>query len=100
MATIKINFVKQLDGYTFSLLPSMRDYIKKTFPDSHPANNIFIGYDIKSDFEIFVGKLENYIFPVLLGKDNQNDLKKIDEIEYVNSQTGEKYNVNPSSVYS
>lgn len=77
-----------MDGYSFSITPSIRDFIKKLFPDSHPANNIYVGYDIKSDFEINVDKLENYIYPALLGVDNENDLKKLDKIEFIDTQTG------------
>jgi hypothetical protein len=88
MNAIKINVNKQMDGYTFSILPSVRDFIKKLFPNAHPANSISVGYDIKSDFAIYLGKLENHIFPVLLGVDDKDDLKKIDEIQFVDTQNG------------
>ncbi|MEJ7683927.1 MAG: hypothetical protein WKG06_39935 [Segetibacter sp.] len=96
MDVIRINVNKQLDGYTFSTTPFIRELIKKLFPDSHPANNIFIAYDTKSDFELYVGNLENYIFPVLLGIDNKMDLEKIKQIEYVDTQTGKTHKVTPS----
>jgi len=76
-----------MDGYSFSITPSIRDFIKKLFPNAHPANNIFVGYDTKSDFEIYAGKLENYIYPALL-VDNENDLKKLHEIQFIDIQTG------------
>jgi len=88
MTSLKINVNKQLDGYSFSIAPSVREFIKKLFPNAHPANNIFVAYDTKSDFDLYYRKLENYIFPALLGFDNHNDLKKIDEIEFVDTQTG------------
>jgi hypothetical protein len=88
MDTIKINVNKQMDGYSFSTTPSIRDFIKKRFPNSYPANNIFVGYDIKSDFEIYVGKLEKHIYPALLGVDNKNDLNQFDEIQFMDTQTG------------
>jgi len=88
MTSLKIQVNKQLDGYSFSIAPSVREFIKKLFPNAHPANNIFVAYDTKSDFDLYYGKLENYIFPALLGIDNDNDLKKIDEIEFVDTQTG------------
>jgi hypothetical protein len=88
MTAIKINVNKQMDGYSFSITPSIRDFIKQLFPNAHPANNIFVGYDTKSDFEIYVGKLENYIYPALLGVDNNSDLKKLDEILFIDTQTG------------
>jgi hypothetical protein len=88
MNSLKISVNKQLDGYSFSIAPSIREFIKKEFPNAYPANNIFVAYDTKSDFGLYYEKLENYIFPALLGIDNENDLKKIDEIEFVDSQTG------------
>ena len=78
-----------MDGYTFSITPSIRQMIKSWFPNSHPANNIFVAYDTKSDFEIYYGKLETYIYPALLGIDNQNELqKKVNEIQFIDTQTG------------
>lgn len=90
METIKINVNKQMDGYTFSIVPSIRHLIKSWFPNAHPANNIFVAYDTKSDFELFYGRLENYIYPALLGVDNQSDLKeKVDEIQFIDTKTGQ-----------
>jgi hypothetical protein len=89
MEAIEINVNKQMDGYTFSLAPSLRQLIKSWFPGSHPANNIFVAYDIKSDFEVYGRKLETYIFPALLGVEDQNDLnKKINEILFIDTHTG------------
>jgi len=88
MNAIRINVNKQMDGYSFSITPSIRDFIRKMFPNSHPANNIFVGYDTKSDFEIYVGQLENHIYPALLGVDNKNDLNKLDEIQFIDTHTG------------
>jgi hypothetical protein len=89
MNEIKINVNKQMDGYTFSTTPSIREFIKKLFPNARPANNIFVGYDTKSDFEIYIGKLESYIYPALLGIDNSSDLRKVDEIQFIDTQTGD-----------
>ena len=88
MNAIKINVNKQMDGYTFSITPSIRELIKKIFPNAHPANNIFVGYDIKSDFEIYSGKLESHIYPALLGVDNEEDLNQFNEIQFIDTQTG------------
>lgn len=89
MEAIKINVNKQIDGYTFSIGPSLRQLIKSWFPNAHPANNIFVSYDTKSDFEVYYNKLENYIYPALLGVENQSELnKKVDEIQFVDTQTG------------
>lgn len=66
METVNIYVNKQMDGYSFSLLPSSREQIRTLYPDAIPANGIFVAYDIKSDFESSIGKLENYIYPALL----------------------------------
>jgi len=89
METIKINVNKQMDGYSFSVTPSVRKLIKSLSPNSHPANGIFVAYDTKSDFEHYVGKLENYIYPALLGIDNQDELKKaVNKVLFIDTQTG------------
>lgn len=88
METIKINVNKQMDGYSFSITPTIRDFIKKIFPNAHPANNIFVGYDTKSDFEIYAGNLESHIYPALLGVANENDLHQFGEIQFIDTQTG------------
>ena len=89
MEAIKISVNKQMDGYTFSITPSIRQMIKTWFPNSHPANNIFVAYDTKSDFEVYYGKLEAYIYPALLGVDSQNELRKrVNEIQFIDTQTG------------
>lgn len=43
----------------------------------------------KAILDLYYGKLENSIFPALLGIDDDEDhLRKIDEIEFVETQTG------------
>jgi hypothetical protein len=89
MEAIRISVNKQMDGYSFSIAPSIRQLIKSWFPNSHPANNIFVAYDTKSNFELYYNKLESYIYPALLGVDNQSDLmEKIEEVQFVDNQTG------------
>ena len=89
MDIIEIRVNRQMDGYTFSILPSVRQLIKSWFPDAHPANNIFVGYDTKSDFELYYWKLESYIYPALLGIDDKSALKgKVEEIRFIDTQTG------------
>jgi hypothetical protein len=89
MEAIKINVNKQLDGFNFSIAPSIREMIRRLFPNARPANNIFVRYDIKSDFENNYSKIEAFIYPALLGVENQSDLKqKFKEILFVDPQTG------------
>jgi len=90
METIKINVNKQMDGYTFTIAPSIRQLIKSWSQNFHPANIIFVAYDTKSDFESYYGKLERSIYPALLGVDSQSDLiEKVNEIQFIDMQTGE-----------
>lgn len=78
-----------MDGYTFSITPSLRQMIIHWFPNSHPANRIFVAYDTNSNFEGYYGKLESYIYPALLGIENQTDMKThIKEIQFIDTQTG------------
>lgn len=96
MNAIRINVNRQMDGYSFSISPSIRDFIKKQFPNAHPANNIFVGYDIESDFDAYAGKLETHIYPALLGVDNEYDLDLLGEIQFIDIQTGKVlFNVKP-----
>ncbi|AEI48304.1 MULTISPECIES: hypothetical protein [Runella] len=85
METIKVNVNKTMDGYTFSILPSLRDLIKRTVPGAMPVNSIFVSYDVKSNFEAYFGNLQKHILPALLGMDyeqvqNQN-------IQFIDTQT-------------
>jgi len=85
MEVIEIRVSKQMDGYTFWILPSVRKLIKSWSPNFRPANTIFVSYDIKSDFEFNYG-----IYPALLGIDNQSDLiGRVNEVKFVNTKTGE-----------
>lgn len=89
MEAIKINVNKQLDGFNFSIAPSIRELIRALFPNARPANNIFVGYDITSDFESNYSKIEPFIYPALLGVEKQSELKKkFKEITFVDTQTG------------
>ena len=89
MEAIKINVNKQLDGFNFSIAPSIRELIRSLFPNARPANNIFVRYDTKSDFENNYSQIEAFIYPALLGIENQADLKqKVKEILFVDTQTG------------
>ena len=84
MESIEIRVSKQMDGYTFCILPSVRRLIKSWSPNFHPANTIFVSYDTKSDFEYNYG-----IYTALLGINSQSDLiDKVDEIQFIESKTG------------
>jgi len=90
MEAIRINVNKDMEGYTFSIGPTIRNRIKSWSPNFRPANHISVNYDIKSDFEVYSDKLESWIYPVLLGIDDKKDLKdKVNEIHFINPLTGE-----------
>ena len=90
MDAIKINVNKQLDGFNFSIAPPIRDLIRSLFPNASPATNVFVRYDIKSGFENNYNKLESFIYPALLGIENDAELRqKINEILFVDTQTGD-----------
>lgn len=88
MDAIKIGVNKNMDGYVFSLAPAIRDSIKKSFPHAQPANTIFVAYDMRSDFQHYIGGLEQHIHYILLGIGDKKDLQKIKEIEYFDMMTG------------
>jgi len=83
MESVKINVNKSIDGYTFSMTPSTRSEIKSEFPDAMPANSIFVAYDTKSDFQLYVGNLESYIFPALVGLSIEKLKKKIKSVVFI-----------------
>jgi len=75
--TIDVN--RQPDGYTFVLGLSEKRNLKVVIPNATPASRLYIDYDTKEDFATLYGKLEHYIFPALLGiEEDQIDL--IDKI--------------------
>jgi hypothetical protein len=97
MDSIKIGVYKEMDGYNFSIGPSIRDLIRKTFPNAFPANNVFVGYDTKSGFEKNFENIESYVYKALLGIRSDSDFEKIDSIEFVDSVTGKTMlKLNPS----
>jgi hypothetical protein len=73
-----------MDGYTFAILPSVRQLVKSWSPNFKPANAIFVAYDLQSEYKYNYG-----IYTALLGIESQNDLiDKVDEIQFVESKTG------------
>jgi hypothetical protein len=91
MDRIKIYVNRQLDGYTFSLTPSMRNIVKRMFPDANPANNIFVAYETQSDVKSFGVRLKNLILPGLLGTEN---IKTNIKISFVDTKTGKEFSGN------
>lgn len=85
METIKVNVNKTMDGLTFSLLPSLRDLIRKNVPGAMPVNSIFVSYDVKSNFDAYFENLQKHILPALLGMDSEQI--KNQNVEFIDTQT-------------
>lgn len=88
MNTIQVGVTPQMDGFTFSLMPSARMHIKRLLPHARPVNTIFVAYDTKSDFELYLSTLEKWILPALLGIGKSEDLSKIPTVEFIDTLTG------------
>jgi len=86
---VKILVNKQLDGYNFCMLPSDRTVVKNMFPDSYPATNIFVSYDTTSNFDKNYSNLEFSIYPALLGITDKNKLRELENIQFVETQSGQ-----------
>ena len=88
MENLKIYVNQSVDGYAFTLLPSQIKVVKKLFGDSaHPAKQILVDYDLKSGFEKYYRKLEKFILPALIGLENEEDLKKITGVDFIDPYT-------------
>lgn len=84
--TINIDVVRQLDGLNFSLSPSSLKKLKSIFPDAAPINSIFVNSDNYVDFKEYIGRIEDHLFPILLGISNDKTLKKRAKIRFVNPE--------------
>lgn len=90
MESIKIYVSKNMEGYSFRILPSTRKLIKDLIQNSKPAVGIYISYEIKSDFESFYPNIENQIYPALLGIKEQSDLLgKFNSIEFIDTSNNQ-----------
>jgi hypothetical protein len=82
MEKIRINYGVQGNGMTFEL--NINDYkeIKQLYPNAQPAKSIFVQYDMRSNFAEYHPQLEKYVYPALVGFANDEDFKKIKQIEF------------------
>lgn len=83
MEKLRIYYGVQGNGITFELLLSAQRTIKEMFPDAQLPKSIFVCYDWRQDFANHHANLEKYIFPALLGLTNDQDLKKIKQVEFI-----------------
>lgn len=83
MKDLKIYVQRDLDGFTFSLPMEEREYLIKEF-NAEPSKGIYISYDTKVSFEDIHGKVENHIYPMLLGV-KEEDIKNIGNIVFMDT---------------
>ena len=83
MEKIQIYYGVQGDGMTFLLEWDDSIALKAKFPDAQPPKSIFVTYDWRLDFANYHANLEKYIFPALMGLQNDEDLKQFKTIEFV-----------------
>ena len=83
MEKVIIHYGIQGNGMRFNLTIKSYDEIKATFPDAQPAKGLFVEYDFRTNFAEYHPHLENYVFPALVGLANQEDLKKIKQVDFV-----------------
>ena len=57
--------------------------LKTAFPNAQPAKGVFVEYDIHSDFEHYRPQLEKYVYSALFGFKEDNDIKKIELIQFI-----------------
>ncbi|TAE18665.1 MAG: hypothetical protein EAZ95_03660 [Bacteroidetes bacterium] len=57
MKPITVRIASQMDGYTFSILPTDQKRVMATLPNAFPANRIFVAYHILSDFAPYFARL-------------------------------------------
>ena len=88
MNSIRIHVNINAGGFVFSTTPSIREAIVKLFPYALPANTISVNYDYESGFEANYNSIRHFVYPALLGIRDENELKKIDEVVFVNLLTG------------
>ena len=75
------------DGYTFSLPAKSKELILSKFPNSRPVRNIFVGYEVKSDFETLHGKIQSYIIPALTDLTAAN-IEQLGGLKLIDAATG------------
>ena len=83
MEKLQIHYGVQGDGMTFLLRWNDPVPFKEKFPNAQPPKSIFVTYDWRTDFANYHANLEKYIFPALMGFQNDEDLKQFKTIEFV-----------------
>ena len=80
MKPITVRTASQMDGYTFSILPTDQKKMTDTLPTAFPASRIFVAYHILSDFAPYFARLKSHILPALFSLENKEDLAKLEDI--------------------
>ncbi len=64
----KNNVNKQMDGYSFSISPSIREIINRHIPNAHPVNNIFVVMMQKVNLKYIIANYISLPYQVLTAK--------------------------------
>jgi hypothetical protein len=88
MTAIQINVSRNFDGITYSLLPSIREMIRKLYPKSHPASRVFVAYDKDIDLQHTLNEPLNHIYPTLIGVPDKGLALNLQAVEFEDSDTG------------
>ncbi|MEK7253423.1 MAG: hypothetical protein AAB316_01655 [Bacteroidota bacterium] len=83
MDTVQINVTRQMDGLNFYLDPLENRAIIREFPQSHPLPGIFIAVERKENPDFIYDRVAKFILPVLVGIENEKDLKKIRQLKFI-----------------
>lgn len=87
MDKVQIKVTKQMDGYNFGLDPLEKRAIFNEFPKAKPLAPIFVAFDRNGNIEFLFERVSRFIFPALIGIDEQNELQKIKQLEFVEAAT-------------
>ncbi|MDX1912208.1 MAG: hypothetical protein SFV22_12005 [Saprospiraceae bacterium] len=83
MDNLIVTVNRQIDGYNFSLMPIVLKAISALYPGARPIKHIFIGYDIKSNFEEMYGNVGEHLLPFLTGVSMEELSKKIKTVTFM-----------------
>ncbi len=82
-----INVNKQMGGYTFGLIPESKWAIEEVYGVT-TSPNIFVAYDVKTNFKQYHAAISKHIIPFMLGLDSEQ-LSKV-TARLINVQTKEE----------
>jgi hypothetical protein len=85
---LKLVMKTDIDGYTFTLTSESKELILSRFKDANPIRNIFVGFDVKYDFQLIYGRIEKYLIPTLTGL-TETQLSELGHIQVLDAMTNQ-----------